>query len=267
MEDDLLKNENSENVDGLSDDVLDEGGNGYHVRLDVFEGPLDLLLHLVKRAKISIEDIFVSNVTEQYLEFMNGLDVLDMDKATDFILMAATLIEIKARELIPKPVVEDETDEEDAKAELIRKLEEYELYKQETEKLKEKETVASWFRSPDPNLADETIVVKDMTMEGILAALNKIYVRAEKKSAEIKNREIARDPFTVEEKTAFIIRMLDERGKIPFIELFDEDATKNEVITTFQALLELMKSQYLVAEQNETFGEITLIKNDNGEKD
>ncbi|MBP5357482.1 MAG: segregation/condensation protein A [Clostridia bacterium] len=254
-----------ENPDGVSDDAIDEGGTGYHVSLDVFDGPLDLLLRLIKLAKIDIKDIFVSNVTEQYLSFMEGLDELDMDKATDFILMAATLIEIKAREIIPKPETTEETDEEDAKAELIRKLEEYELYKQETEKLKEKETVSAWFRLPDPNLADETVVIKDMTMDGILAALKKIYARAEKKSAEILSKEIVRDPFTVEEKQAFIQHVIDEKLKIKFIELFDEDATKNEVITTFQALLELMKSQYIVAEQDETFDDIFITKKMDGD--
>ena len=104
-----------------------------------------------------------------------------------------------------------------------------------------------------------------MTMDGILAALKKIYARAEKKSAEILSKEIVRDPFTVEEKQAFIQHVIDEKLKIKFIELFDEDATKNEVITTFQALLELMKSQYIVAEQDETFDDIFITKKMDGD--
>lgn len=243
----------------LDEDSLDEGG-GYRVKLDTFEGPLDLLLHLIKRSKIKICDIFVSDITRQFLEYIEQLDTIDLDKASEFIGMAAYLVEIKAKSLLPKPEVEQVGIEEDDGSELIRRLEEYELYKKETEKLKTLETVGMHFREPDQTVGDERFMLKDMTMDGLFAALRKMFERAEKRTLDTVPKEIVRDPFTVEEKTAHICASLEFSGKMKFNELFTAYPTVNEIITTFQALLELMKLQYLTVEQLETFGDIELIK-------
>ena len=247
----------------LDDDSLD-GGSGLRVKLDAFEGPLDLLLHLIKRAKIRICDIYVSDITRQFLEYIEDIDKVDLDKASEFLGMAAYLLEIKAKSLLPKPET-PHNEEEDDGSELIRRLEEYELYKKETEKLKELEAVGTHFREPDKTVGDERTVLKDMTIEGLFEALRKIYERAEKRSLEITPKEIVRDPFTVSEKIDHIRATLDDKHKMKFTELFGDYPTVNEVITTFQALLELMKLQYLTAEQSETFGEIDLTKLDTGE--
>ena len=119
----------------LDEDALEEG-DGYRVKLDSFEGPLDLLLHLIKRSKIRICDIFVSDITGQFLEFIErDIDDVDLDKASEFLGMAAYLLEIKAKSLLPKPETAQAGEQEDDGSELMRRLEEYELYKAETEKL------------------------------------------------------------------------------------------------------------------------------------
>lgn len=244
----------------LDEDAL-ESESGYRVKLDMFEGPLDLLLHLIKRAKIRICDIFISDITRQFLEFIEeDIDNVDLDKASEFLGMAAYLLEIKAKALLPKPEIQKEDADEDDGSELIRRLEEYELYKKEMDKLKELETVGVRFRDPDITVGDERTVLKDMTMEGLFAALKKLYEKAEKRSLDITPKEIVRDPFTVEEKQEFIKETLSEKKKMHFTELFGEEPTVNEIITTFQALLELMKLQFLTAEQTEVFGDINLIK-------
>ena len=163
----------------LDEDAL-ESESGYRVKLDRFEGPLDLLLHLIKRAKIRICDIFISDITRQFLEFIEeDIDNVDLDKASEFLGMAAYLLEIKAKALLPKPEVQKEDADEDDGSELIRRLEEYELYKKEMDKLKELETVGVRFRDPDITVGDERTVLKDMTMEGLFAALKKLYEKAE----------------------------------------------------------------------------------------
>ena len=250
----------------LDGDSLDEGGtSGYQIKLAQFEGPLDLLLHLIKRAKIQICEIYVSEITKQYLEYIEELNNVDLEKASEFLAMAAYLVEIKAKALLPKPEVYTEQDEDDG-SELIRRLEEYDLYKKAGEKMKQTETVKIHFRPPDPTVGDERIALKDMNLDGLFGALQKIFARMEKRSLTITEREIARDAFTVAEKITLIEYVLAEKHSVKFDELFEKDCTKSEIITTFQALLELMKLQYLDAVQNETFGEITLIKrnDDNG---
>ena len=242
----------------LDNDSLEES-TGLKIKLDAFEGPLDLLLHLIKRAKIRICDIYISDITKQFLEYLEDIEQVDIDKASEFLGMAAYLLEIKAKALLPKPEQPQAEDVDDG-SELIRRLEEYELYKKETEKLKNMETIGMHYREPDKTVGDERTVLKDMTMEGMLEALRKLYERAEKRSLEVKTREIVRDPFTVNDKIEQIKGALIVKPQVLFTELFDEEATINEVITTFQALLELMKLQYLTAVQTEIFGNIELIK-------
>ena len=248
----------------LDDDALDEGGaSGYKIKLAQFEGPLDLLLHLIKRAKIQIREIFVSEITSQYLEYLAEISTVDLESAAEFMAMASYLIEIKAKSLLPKPEVLNDPDEDDG-SDLIRRLEEYDLFKKASEKMKETETVKLHFRAPDPTVGDERIALKDMNMEGLFRALQKIYSRIEKRSLSMTEREIVRDPFTVAEKIELIENLLASKRKVKFDELFDENSTKTEIITTFQALLELMKLQFLEVTQEETFGEILLtIKDEN----
>lgn len=236
-----------------------EETSSYHVVLSNYDGPLDLLLDLVKRAKIRIEDIFISNITEQYLQAMEQLDELDMDEAADFIEIAATLLEIKSRALLPRPEV-IEAPEDDPKTELINRIEEYRLFKEAAEKMREQEIINMHYRAPDDSVGQPRLVLKDMTTDGLVKALKRMFEKLGTRQKVFKTRKIDLDPFTVAEKMDFIKHVVNVRESVTFDELFDEDFTINEIVTTFMALLELLKNQVVCAEQKETFDVITITK-------
>ena len=238
----------------LSNDYSDS----YNVRLDSFEGPIDLLLHLVKAAKIRIEDIFVSAITEQYMKYMEQIDSVDLEKASDFIEVAAILLEIKSKSILPNEQEED--DENSAKRELIQRIEEYKLYKEACEKMKEKETVGAFYKDPDASVGDSRIILKDMNMDGLVKALQKLFLKMEQRALTAPQRKITLDRFTVAEKITHIKDALTIKDETSFFELFEADYTKSEIITTFQALLELLKMQFMHAEQKEIFGYIILTR-------
>lgn len=230
----------------------------YSTKLENFEGPLDLLLHLIKEAKIEIKDIFVSEVTEQFLEYMNGVGVLDVDKASDYLNMAATLLEIKSKSILPAE--EDSFDDlEDPEQALIRQLEEYKLFKEASEKLKETEEVNRFYKEPDKSVDDVKVVYTDFNLEGLINAFSKMLMRIDDKKRQ-KNvlKEIPKEVFTVRDKIDFMRDVLNKRNSVSFFELFTSYYTKAELITTFQALLELLKFQYVTVEQNGIFDDITI---------
>ncbi len=234
----------------------------YSTKLDNFEGPLDLLLHLIKEAKIEIKEIFVSQVTEQFLEYMNGLSILDVDKASEYLNMAATLLEIKSKSILPK--VEDFADDlEDPGQALIRQLEEYKLFKEASVKLKEQENVDRFYKEPDKSVGDVKIVYNDFNLDGLIAAFSKLLMRVDdKKRQENILKEIPKEVFTVKDKVEHIRTVLLDKKEVSFFEMFSSYYTKNELITTFQAMLELLKLQYITVEQNGIFDDITLILRD-----
>ncbi len=234
----------------------------YSTKLDNFEGPLDLLLHLIKEAKIEIKDVFVSQVTEQFLIYMNGVDNLDVDKASEYLNMAATLLEIKSKSILPK--IEDFTDDiEDPEAALIRQLEEYKLFKEASTKLKEQENVLRFYKEPDKAVGDVKIVYNDFNLEGLITAFSKLLMRVDdKKRQENVLKEIPKEVFTVRDKIEHIRTILLDRKEAGFFEMFSSFYTKNELITTFQAMLELLKHQYIMVEQNGIFDDITITLRD-----
>ncbi len=233
--------------------------DSYEVHLENFDGPLDLLWFLVRRSKISVNDIFVSEITEQYLASMRGVDELDLERASEFIEVAAALVEIKSRELLPRPPVL-EADEEDPKAELIRRMEEYRLLKEASAKIKQLEVTGAHYRSPDPSVGKPRLVLGDMTMDGLLNALKKMFVKLEFKAKSNQQRALVKDRFTVADKMAQIREYYADADSLKFTDLFEDDYSKIEIITTFQAMLELMKGQFFRAEQKEVFGEIVLYR-------
>ncbi len=230
----------------------------YTTVLENFEGPLDLLLYLIKQEKIEIKDIFVSKVTEQFLEYMKGLPYIDIDKASEYLAIASTILEIKARSLVPA-LVEPESEEEDPESTLIRALEEYKMLKEESAKLKELETIGYYYKEPDKNVGEAKIVYKDFNLEGLLKAFTDLMLRQEARLRdEGVQREIPKDVYTIPDRAAYIVETVSERGEVGFDELFPAHAGKNQIITTFQALLELLKHQYVKVEQESTFGKIII---------
>ena len=234
----------------------------YSTKLENFEGPLDLLLHLIKEAKIEIKDIFVSEVTQQFLDYMDGVETLDVDKASDYLNMAATLLEIKSKSILPK--IDEFTDDmEDPEQMLIRQLEEYKLFKEASAKLKENENVLRFYKEPDKSVGDVKIVYNDFNLEGLIQAFSKLLMRVDDKARkENALKEIPKEVFTVRENVDYIRTVLLDKKEVSFFELFSSYYTKNELITTFQAMLELLKHQYMRAEQKGIFDDITLTLRD-----
>ena len=241
----------------------------YRTVLDNFEGPLDLLLFLINKEEIEIKDIFVSQVTEQFLLYMQGLPYIDVEKVGEYLNIAATILKIKANSLVPAVEDEGPVEEDEDKAELIRALEEYKLIKEEAAKLKELETVGYFFKEPDSGVGETKTVytLEGLTLEGLVSAFSKLLLKRDQELTKIDTREIPRDLFTVGQKAAFILEALEEGGEIAFTALFAEDCTKPEIVTTFQALLELLKHQRLLARQEEAFGEIYISRNPDAKED
>ncbi len=238
------------------------------LKLTNFSGPLDLLLTLVKENKIEIKDIFVSQVTEQFLTYMDQLADLDVDKASEYMAMAATLLEIKSRALLPI-IPELEDNEETPEAVLIRQLEEYKVFKEIVGELKEQENVDRFYREPDKSVGKSVSVIKDtLTVEGFIEAFNKFLMKMEVKSqAENVSRAIAKESFSVPQKIALIKEILHTEKSFKFTDLFSPDASKNEIVTTFIAMLELLKLQVIKVRQNGLFEDVVIMLNeDNPEK-
>ena len=237
-----------------------ESNVNYTTKLSNFEGPLDLLLHLIKQAEIDVKDIFVSEVTSQFVEYVYNSDI-DMETESEYLQIAATIIEIKSKLIIPNEEMQIEA--EDESREFIRRIEEYKLYKESAEKLKELEDVNRFYKKPDDSAHDVKIIYSDFNVDALIKAFTNLLARVDiKDTIENSKKEIPKEVFTVADKIYFIRDKLTERKELSFYELFTEYATRNEIITTFQAVLELLKLQFMKYEQNDTFGDITLLLTD-----
>ena len=243
-------------IDSISGTDLYDA-DSFNVKIDNFDGPLDLLWFLIRRSKIDVNDIFVSDITEQYLQSITDLSSLDLEKASDFIEIAACLIEIKSKAMLPK-IAPPQEEEESPERELIRRLEEYRLYKEASVKMKEHETVGLHFRDPDSHVGKPRLVLNDMNISGLVGALQKLFGKLEQKAKDNQTKSIRRDRFTVEDKINQIKEVFALNDVVKFEDLFDSDYNKSEIITTFQAMLELLKDQFFTAEQDHPFGEIIL---------
>lgn len=240
-----------------------ESNVDYTTVLSNFEGPLDLLLYLIKSNEIEIKDVFVSEVMEQFLAYMRGLPYLDADKASEYLVIASAILSIKAKSLVPDEEEEDFMEnDDDERTQLIRALEEYRLIKEETNKLKEMETVGYFYKEPDKSVGQVRVVYKDFTLDGLMQAFKELLLRVElEKHDEEDVKEIPQDTFTVAEKITAIRQALQQRESVRFEDLLSKRFSKTEAITTFQALLELLKHQYVCVKQPETFAEIAITLN------
>lgn len=248
-------------AENISSNEEENTTNAVVVKLSQFEGPLDLLLHLIKEAKINIQDIFISQITEQYLELMEGIEELDIEKASDFIDMAATLLEIKSKKLLPKIVVDEVIDEEDPEIRLIRQIEEYKLFKEASEKLKAIEDVNRFYKKPDESAGDFRYVLSEkLDLDALINAFTKLMHKVSVKAEVPVPRKIEKDRFTVAQKIAQIKDTLIEKNNFMFSELFEADYSKSEIINTFLAVLELLKGQLIKVVQNDSFDDIQIFK-------
>ena len=235
----------------------------YIVSLKQFDGPLDLLLTLISSAKLDIQDIFVSEITEQYLESMKLVDELDMDSASEFLQMAATLLEIKSRAMLPKPPKPEEEGALSPEEELIRQLTEYKQFKEISARMHQLEEEARALLTKLPEeypLPPPSIEITGLTLEKLAKAFRKVLERAEaaERSENMAQREIRRDSFTVAGCMLRISRRLKSGGSCRFTELFAQDYSREEVITMFLAILEMARLSRLHVEQGGAYDEIYL---------
>lgn len=237
---------------------LDEDIEKYNFKLDNYEGPLDLLLDLIKKSKMDIMDIKLATITDQYVLYLNQLDELDMEKASEFLTMAATLLEIKSKSVLPTESVNIE--EDDTEKNLILQIQEYKLLKDASEQLQFHENINRLYKNPDDNAGKIHYVLPQMQIDMLIDSFVEIMGKFDRKTKNIEPKKIDKDRFTVAEKIASIKDAILIKEKIKFTELFEEDQTKSELINIFLALLELIKTQIIKVKQSDIFGDIEIFK-------
>lgn len=215
----------------------------YPVRLDNFEGPLDLLVHLIRRHEIDIYDIPIALITEQYLEYLELMQELDLDVAGEFLVMAATLIQIKARMLVPRPeAAEEEEDAGDPRDALVQRLLEHEKYKAAAELLHERQTErsAQWTR-PDSRVADIAGQPIEREIEVDLFSLLQAFQAVMARARERRPLELPEELVSIERRIEQLNARLSETEACGFEDLFEGDRSRSELVTTFLALLEMVR--------------------------
>ena len=249
-------------LDKKSLEILEETEeDDYKFKLEQFEGPLDLLLHLIKVTKIDIRDIFLSDITEQYLQMMKSIDDIDIEKASEFINMSATLLEIKSRHLLP--VENEEIEEEDPEQRLIRQIEEYKIFKEQGEVLAKIEDVSRFYKAPDNSVGEFKYELPDkLSSEALIRAFTEMMQKMTVKAEVVQEKKIVKDRFTVAQKINQIKDTLLTKKEFKFRDMFEESYSRSEVINTFLALLELLKRQYITVVQNNLFDDINIVRND-----
>ncbi len=241
----------------------------YKVKLNIFEGPLDLLLFLIKRDKIDIYDIPITRITGQYLEYLELMKMLDLEIAGEFLVMAATLIHIKSKLLLPPEETEEEEEEqEDPREELVRRLLEYKKYKEAADRLKEmhEDHKLTFLRR---GAGEKEKIVSNDGGEYFEASLFDLITAFRKILKEVPKEvfhKVVKDEFSVSDKMHYIYHVLAENPKVYFSTLFEKVSSKDEVIAIFLAILELMKMREILVAQGEFFGEIEILRNPELEK-
>ena len=237
----------------------------YRVKLEIFEGPLDLLLHLVKQNHVEITNIPIARITEQYLQYLSMMQALDLEIAGEFIVMAATLMQIKSRMLLPpETLTPEEQEEPDPAQELIQRLLEYQKFKQAAEFLgaMEKTRLIQFSRPGRPD--GEMEQVEELAEASLFDLLNAFSQFMSEIPAEMIH-EIIKDEHTVEEKISLLRELIRRQPKVSFAELFANAKSKLEIIATFLALLELIRLKEAGVRQSQLFGEIVIVRNTTGE--
>jgi len=234
------------------------GGSPVVVKLDRFEGPLDLLLHLIRRDEVDIYDIPISHITQQYLAYLDLMRAFDLDVAGEFLLMAATLMRIKAKMLLPAPPTGEEEEEGDPREELVQRLIEYRQFKEAagTLKLREEERRLLYERGMLPSDEDTgPLPLAPASLFDLLDAFNRVIARI----PEAVVYEVRAEVYDVEEKMALIASQAAELGTISFAGLLARCRARLEMVVTFIALLELIKLGQVTVIQDGRFGDIQIL--------
>ncbi|MBD2869606.1 segregation and condensation protein A [Paenibacillus arenilitoris] len=237
-------------------------------KLDSFEGPLDLLLHLIDKAEIDIHEVSISEITIQYMEYLDAMKELELEVTSEFLVMAATLLAIKSKQLLPKPPVFEDVDYEewpddglDPRDELIQKLIEYRKFKQIAEQLREKEFERSlvYSREPEdltPFMKEEKVnPVEGLHVSDLIAAFQKALRRASRRNVVAT---VQRDEISVKDRIRDIMDVLKQYETVRFSKLVRENMDRHEIVVTFLAILELMKMKHISCFQHRLFDDIVI---------
>ena len=248
----------------FTDCVRSSRMSDFKIQFKVFEGPMDLLLFLVRKQEVDIYEVNMTELATQFLEYVEMMKRLDLELAGEFIVMASTLMYIKSRELLPvdqQVEVEDEDEIEDPRWELIRKLVEYKRFKDITGDLQklEFEQEKVYTRCPgsiplDPLPMENRL---EASIFDLIGAVDEVLQRYNHREAA--RREIVDDQWSVSERIVVIRHRLGKEGRLKFSELFEGSGSRGEVVATFLALLELIRLKHLLASQGEAFGEIEIV--------
>lgn len=238
----------------------------YQIKISNFEGPFDLLFHLIEKAEVDIYDIPISEITNQYLEYIYSMENIDLDNASEFIVMAALLLQIKSKMLLPKetsPLDEISADGIDPREELVERLLEYKKYKTISEMFKEMESIQLNVVYKPAEIIDdieENKILFNVTIEDIVNAFKDV-VRRYNEGKEVKEElqhEVIEEEYTVDDKIESIRYLVKNRSRLIFNELFLNSHNKFEIIITFLALLELIRLKEIKVYQEKIFGEINI---------
>lgn len=232
----------------------------YEVKIDAFEGPLDLLLHLIKESKVDIWDIQIVDITNQYLDYIHKMESLNLNIASEYLVMASELIEMKSKLLLPRTEIEENEEEVDPREALIQRLIEYQQYKDITSKFRELSEERQEFYTKMPESLKEfqedgVVLNSNVTLDDLMKAFEKFLERKEEEKPIATT--VTKKELSVEDRRKSIKNILKERKKVDFFELFEE-VTKEYIVVTFLAILEMARKRELTIYQENNFDKITV---------
>nr|WP_330382212.1 segregation/condensation protein A [Mediterraneibacter massiliensis] len=250
----------------------DGGDMGIPVKLEVFEGPLDLLLHLIDKNKIDIYDIPIVEITNQYMEYIRNMPREDLNIMSEFLVMAATLLDIKCKMLLPKEI-NDDGEEEDPRKELVEQLLQYKMYTYMAEELKDRQVEAQcvfYKKSTVPLQVQEyeepvdlDMLLQDLTLQKLHRVFQDVLRRQDEKIDPVRSKfgKIEKEEVTLNDKLAYIKDYIEKHRKFSFRQLLEKQRSRMQTVVTFLAVLELMKMGTIHVEQSDICGEIMIERN------
>ena len=239
------------------------------VKLEAFDGPLDLLLHLIEKNKVDIFDIPIVLITEQYLDYVSNMDTKDMDVMSEFLVMAATLVRIKSKMLLPAEEIEEE-EEEDPRQELVERLLEYKMYKYMSYELRDRQMDAEHMLYRDPSIPKEVQQYKppvnldeilgDLNLEKLNAIFQDVMKRSENRLDPVRSKfgQVEKEEVDLDQTIAYVEKYISRHRKCNFSDLLNKQKSKMRIAITFLTILEMMKTGKIEVEQDEIFGEILI---------
>jgi len=238
----------------------------YRIQLQNFEGPLDLLLFLIRKNEVDIYDIPIAEITQQYMTYLEAIELLDLDHASEYVLMAATLIRIKAQMLLPQPLLEEDEEAEDPRHELVQRLLEYQRFKEAASDMRELENESrQYFRLQNVGIEQEQTPADDEeewlgSHEVTLYDLMSVFVEVLKRVSPVTEHTVERIPVTIEDQSQFILDYLQNKSNVLFRDLLNQVKERIILIVTFVAVLELVRNKQIALSQNQPFSEIWIQK-------